>query len=210
MGGLSTREMLAWMVQWDATPADAIDRFHPGLTADDRTRMLNTLRKAARRARDRGDPAPPKLRSPYDTVGAARHREDMDREPDEAPPARAPQPERPERPPAPTPDMDRATFLRAQLENNLFDLAVARDRLDHRAVSVLDARLSAVRLEYDKATELERRVVRVERTPAAICALLEERYEAIALRAELFRRRRALAEAGGAPPVVSDAESEEK
>lgn len=103
--------------------------------------------------------------------------------------------------------MPRAEFLRAQLDNILFDLHVARVRHDNRAVSQLDARLSAVRLEYDKATELERRVVKVERTPAAICALLEARHEAIALRAELFRRRK---EREAAAAAENSPESEAK
>jgi hypothetical protein len=85
-------------------------------------------------------------------------------------------------------DEDRISALRRYLRDLESDLTNAR-RDDQKLIPSLSKRLSEARDEYDKAMERERRVVRLERTPGAISAELARRADAIALRAELWRRR---------------------
>jgi hypothetical protein len=82
----------------------------------------------------------------------------------------------------------RIAFLQRQLAQLETDAADARATRQLRLVPAIDKRISDVRADLDMEMERERRVVRLERTPTAICSRLREVAQAVALRAEMHRR----------------------
>ncbi len=102
-------------------------------------------------------------------------------------------------PPAPAPAVSsnreasasaetRIAFLTRKLAELEQDVADARATRQLRLVPGLEKQISSYRADLDLELERERRVVRLERTPLAICARLREVAPAVALRAEMHRR----------------------
>jgi hypothetical protein len=166
-------EVLTWLGLTNKTPMEAVDHFWPGSGDEDRHRRCARVRKWAQRARDTAagvrDAAPPL--PPVPSLDASSI-------------------PRPELVPKPADEEeDRLTWLRRQLREAEQDLALARAEKRNKDIATFGARASKARDEYDQAMERERRIVRLARTPGAISAELARRADAIALRAELWRRR---------------------
>lgn len=174
-------EVVAWMRRTGAGPAAAVRHFWPGLDADAFRRVNERVKKWRQgprpsetgKGRARGRPAP--AASSPSVVEAA------------APP---PAPPRAERATADA-QLGRVEFLRLQLVQLLQLQDTASTRGDLRAYPAISKRVAEIRAELDTAIELERQVVRLDRTATAIALELERRSKAIAIRAEIERRNRA-------------------
>jgi hypothetical protein len=68
------------------------------------------------------------------------------------------------------------------------DLQLAREQGDLRTVALLDKRLSELGGDLDSARSAASRIVKLDRTPAAIAEELEKRAKGIKLRVEMRRR----------------------
>lgn len=174
-------EVLQWLTLTESQPIEAVDHFWPRSADADRDRLCGRVRQWLRRARN-GE-ITTRVRPP--PVGAAAG------EPPEPPPSV------PAREPAAEPEEDVGIpALRRQLAARMEDVERARKDGRLQLVKGLDERVSKVRAELEAALERERKIVRLDPTPAAICAELERRAEAIALRAEMYRRRALRGEEG--------------
>lgn len=89
---------------------------------------------------------------------------------------------------ATAPAETRMAFLLRKLRELEQDVTDARETRQLRLVPGIEKQISSYRADLDLEMERERRVVRLERTPAAICARLREVAQAVALRAEMHRR----------------------
>lgn len=178
-------EVLQWLAHTGRTQLECVDELWGPVSDQERRRIAARVRQWVRRARN--EPTPSARQPPPPARNAAGP------SPAVAPPtvsALPPDPP-PARPPAPTPDLGRVEWLRAQLAELLYDAAQARTRGDLRLVPTLDRRLSEVRAELDDELSRTRGAVNIERTPGALYAELDRRARAIALRAEMARRREA-------------------
>lgn len=162
-------------------PSAAVRHFWPGLDADQTRRINERVKKWRQTARPREKPKrsqsrPARAASSPSVVEVAA-----------APPAPAPRSERATADAA----LGRVDFLRLQLVQLLQLQDQASLRGDLRAYPALSKRVAEIRGELDTAIELERQVVRLDRTATAIALELERRQKAIAIRAEIERRNRA-------------------
>lgn len=174
--GPTRDEVLGWLALTGRSQSEAVDHFWPNVADDERRRVGDRVRQWVKRARDAGlGGVAPGLAGP--PAAAANH---------QAPPAhnRENDDERDERI-----GLTRLDFLERQLRDNLraLDRAIEIGRLN--LWSQIDRRVSDVFEKLETARERERKIVRLERTPAAICAELDRRADAIALRAEMQRRK---------------------
>jgi hypothetical protein len=162
-------EALAWLVRTGRTPAECVDELWGELPKGERQRVLMRVRQWVQRARAS---APPPIRASPATLA-------VDADPTSV------------RPPAPTPELGRVEWLRAQLAQLLYDVEQTRARGDLRLVATLDKRLSEVRAELDDELSRTRGAVNIDRTPGAILAEVDRRATALALRREMALRRAA-------------------
>lgn len=200
-----TNAVVDWMIAHEQTSGQAVSAFWPESDHDEalRKRLLNRIRQACFQRREKGLPAPPRFsKRGGDTYQAAAWKEARAAgvvPPPPPPPPGAPpplaQPPKVTRGRAggavtePTPDMERADFLRAQLECALDDVRQIRQRGMWERVAPADRRVSEIRLELDRETELERKTVKIVRTPAELMKTIAERQTGIQLRAEIARRQ---------------------
>jgi hypothetical protein len=160
----------------------AVRHFWPSADADQARRINERVKKWRQTARPRDERPkrvkgrPARAASSPSVVEAAR-----------AAPAPAPRTERATADAA----LGRVEFLRLQLVQLLQLQDTASTRGDLRAYPAISKRVAEIRAELDTAIELERQVVRLDRTATVICLELERRQKAIAIRAEIERRNRA-------------------
>lgn len=154
--------------------SQCVDHYWPGAADEARQRYFRRVQKIYQRLRaSKGSPPPPPP-PPRGGHGAR-------------PPPTAPAPPEPTEIHAAT-SLSRIPFLERKLSQalTLVDAVVESGQL--RLWSQFDARSSALFAELEAARERERKVVKLDRTPAAISAELAKRAKAIALRAEIHRR----------------------
>lgn len=171
-------EVVAWLERTGRSVADAVTHFWGPQDAKTRERNYERVKKWAQRARKasaKGETAPKPAPAPR---------------PAAPPPGSAPSSPSAQRAEAAA-ALGRVPFLQRQLVQLLQDMESARHGGDLRAIPQLDKRVAEVRVELDQAIELERQVVRLDRTATAIALELERRAPAIRIRAEIERRNRA-------------------
>lgn len=174
-------EVVAWMERTGGGPMAAVRHFWPSADADQARRINERVKKWRQTARPRDERPkratvrPARAASSPSVVEAARP---------------APAPPREERATADA-ALGRVEFLRLQLVQLLQLQDTASTRGDLRAYPAISKRVAEIRAELDTAIELERQVVRLDRTATAIALELERRSKAIAIRAEIERRNRA-------------------
>lgn len=174
-------EVLAWLERTGRSVADAVTHFWGPQDAKTRERNYERVKKWAQRARKaatKGETTPKPASTPRPAAAAA---------PPPAGSGSSPSAQRAEAAAA----LGRVPFLQRQLVQLLQDMESARHGGDLRAIPQLDKRVAEVRVELDQAIELERQVVRLDRTATAIALELERRAEAIRIRAEIERRNQA-------------------
>jgi hypothetical protein len=170
-------EVLAWMKRTRRGASEAASQFWPAAVGEERNRVLGRIRKWSQIAREQGaEYAPPALGPAglpapggQPTGGALRVVER----------------------PAPRTDIARmgtVERLEWQIAEVGADLQLAREQGDLRTVALLDKRLSELGGDLDSARSAASRIVKLDRTPAAIAEELEKRAKGIRLRVEMRRR----------------------
>lgn len=168
-------EVVRWMQRTQGGAIDAARHFFPGVAPDEHAKLAAKYRKWWQRHGSTTSAAP--------TTGRAQGGQG---------PALPP-------PPRPAARVDLVNMsvierLEWQLGELGADLDLARQVGDLRAVAVLDKRFEEVGAALDVARARAARVLRLDKTPAAIAAELERKREAIALRVEMQRRAAARAQ----------------
>lgn len=169
--------VLTWITTTGRTQGDAVDHFWPGLIGAEREKREARVRQWVRRARQGGTPIPAGHGGPR---------------PAGLPPPK-PTPAAPVSQLHPATTLEQIPAIERQVDQveRLIDDVLAQRGAGLKYYASLDRRRSEVRADLELARERERRIVKLERTPGAIAAELAKRQDAIALRAELFRRRSA-------------------